>query len=532
MFCSLFIPQFSLQAMLRHEPDLCGRAVALVDPTLVKPSVTELTAAARERGVVEGLTASQAMARCADLIIKTRSVPQEQIATEVLLQTAAAFSPNLEDTAPGVCIVELKGLGLSFAETIPGTPAEPWARRILRALAQCGLTGQIGFGVTPELAAFAARAANPVLVLQANCLQPPSAFPLSHRMGEGRGEGNLTGITESRVPGVTRHIACASIDSFPVSALQPTPELLGILDRWGIRTIGDLLALGKDRVVERLGVPALELFDRVSPHALRPLKLAVPKEEFVETMDFEQRVETVEPLLFVLRRFVEQLARRLDLRHLVVGEFHLRLALDSGGAHERSLKIPSPTGHVDTLFRMLHTHLETVRTDSPIVSVRLAAQPARAETHQFGLFETTLRDPNRFAETLARLTALCGPDRVGAPRREPSHRPDAFRIELPEFGVTVKLERTANKVSAGLALRRFRPPVSAHIEFRGPRPALLRSSISNGAIIDVRGPFLGSGHWWDDTRWAREEWDIRTADGSLLRIFRSSNGCFVEGVYD
>src|SRR5690348_6009792 len=103
MFAVIFIPNFSLQAVLRHEPELRRRAVALVDPKATKPILVQLTTPARAFGVCEGLTPSQAMARCAELIIKPRSTAQEESATEVLLQTAYAFSPNIESTAPGVC---------------------------------------------------------------------------------------------------------------------------------------------------------------------------------------------------------------------------------------------------------------------------------------------------------------------------------------------------------------------------------------------------------------------------------------------
>src|ERR1051325_210753 len=110
MFAVIHIPNFSLQSVLRHEPELRSRAVALIDPQLPKPIIVELTSTARQRGVEEGLTASQAMARCGELIIKTRALACERSATEVLLQTAYAFSPAIEDTALGVCTMELKGL--------------------------------------------------------------------------------------------------------------------------------------------------------------------------------------------------------------------------------------------------------------------------------------------------------------------------------------------------------------------------------------------------------------------------------------
>lgn len=527
MFAVIFIPNFSLQAVQRHEPDLRERTVALVDPALPKPVIVQLTSAARSYGVCEGLTASQAMARCAELTIKARSLPEEESATEVLLQTAYAFSPNIESTAPGGCTLELKGL--PFQSNTDA--ASQWAEKLLEVLAQFYIEAKIGFATTPELALLAARAANPILVLQ------------------------------SANPKIDFHTA--RVESFPLLSLEPTLEIQEILRRWGIRTVGELLALGKDATAERLGPAAVELFNRVSPDSPRPLKLVTPPNEFAEQIDFEHEIETAEPLLFVLRRFIEQLSRRLELIYLVVAELHLRLGLSSGDKHERLFKIPSPTGNIDTLFRMLQTHLETVRTDSPITSLRLAAKPAKPEAQQFGLFESTLRDPNQFVETLARLTGLVGSENTGTPELIASHKPDSFRMGVPEFGsqterdIYAALTRTVQRAQkssspirslkrpedrapkqpgfntrTGLQLRRFRPPLASHIEFREGTPSLLRSPLFIGSIVEKRGPFFSSGNWWDAGRWAREEWDVETSDGSLFRIFRSGDGCFVEGVYD
>ena len=81
------------------------------------------------------------------------------------------------------------------------------------------------------------------------------------------------------------------------------------------------------------------------------------------------------------------------------------------------------------LFRMLQTHLENFRSEHPIVAVALSAQPIKPAGEQFGLFETTLRNPHQLSETLARLAALLGSDRIGTPVLEETHRPDAFRIQ-------------------------------------------------------------------------------------------------------
>lgn len=571
MFAVIFIPDFSLQAVLRHEPELRSRAVALVDPVATKPCVIQLTHPARAMGVIEGQTSSQAIARCGKLLIKTRSRMQEESATQALLQTAYAFSPRIESTAPGVCTLDLKGLNIEFD---PWSVLN-WAGKLIEALAQFHLEAQVGFAVTPDLARLAACSARPVLMLQDGLpeslrltRQDAPTASLSHPMGESAKctdkparqlEWWSDGEPEDQLPitpslrSASAPLPCpaqsATIESFPIAALEPPQEIGEILQRWGIHTVGAFIKLGKERVAERLGAPAMELFDRVSVHFIRPLKLVPPPEDFSEQTDFETEIETVEPLLFVLRRFVEQLSSRVQSFYLVIAEFHLRLVLSSGANYERTFRIPAPTANVETLFQMLHTHLETVRTDSPIVSLQLGATPCKPEAHQFRLFESTLRDPNQFARTVARLMALCSGDRVGTPRLLSTHRPDAFRMEPPKLN-GAKLDgarsSTVNSLQEGKEtaklkirlklggpqLRRFRPAVSAHIEFRDRRPALLRSAAFTGPISNARGPYLSSGDWWERNRWAREEWDVETRDGSLWRIFRSSDGDFVEGVYD
>jgi protein ImuB len=488
MFAVVYLPDFALQAVLRADPDLRLQPVALIDSEPARPEIIQFTAAAKKYGVVKGMTPSQAAARCGHLKIKLRSTAQEQSATEILLQTAQAFSPNIESTSPGVCTLELKGLGLDASAS-----AQTWAETIPPALAKFYFTAKIGMAPTPELALLAAHQPNPVSIV---------------------------------------HCAREFVVDLPVSALDPPPEIGEILLRWGIHRVGQLLALGKNQVGERLGAAGLELFRRVSPDAVRPLKLVVPPVAFSERMEFENEIETMEPLLFVLRRFVEQLSQRLELVYLVVAEFHFQLGLVSGDKLDRIFKIPSPTGNIDVLFRTLQTYLETVRTDSPIVSLCLTATPAKPPVHQFGLFESTLRDPNQFAETIARLNALVGPENAGTPQLISTHKPDSFRMQSPDFDSVPPRDLEVNLPYSGLCLRRFRPPRPAHFEFRAGKPALIRGEFFVGPITRSRGPFLGSGNWWDKTQWTREEWDIETAGGLLLRIFRSPEGGFVEGFYD
>ena len=324
-------------------------------------------------------------------------------------------------------------------------------------------------------------------------------------------------------------------------------EIFAILHKWGIHTLGHLAALDKQELGTRLGPEAVCMWERANGRSNRVLKLVRPPESFEESFEFEHEIETAEPLLFMLRRFLEQLAVRLGAIYLVAKELTLRITFGNKQTYERVFKIPQPTNDVDLLFRMLQTHLENFRSEHPIVAVALNVQPIKPAKEQFGLFEITLRNPHQLSETLARLIALLGADRVGTPVLEETHQPDAFRVEPfawavasdSSTGASAKEDVPSGQPSHALrtahstaALRRFRPAVSASLLLDKDTLAHVRSAEISGKVINQRGPYLISGNWWDEKSWARAEWDVQLQDGELIRAHESQGTWKVDGIYD
>ncbi len=311
-------------------------------------------------------------------------------------------------------------------------------------------------------------------------------------------------------------------------------QILTILHKWGIHTLGQLAALDREQLGARLGPEAVRMWEQASGQSNRLLKLIRPPESFEESFEFENEIETAEPLLFMLRRFLEQLAVRLNGIYLVAKEFTLQITFTNKQIYERIFKIPQPTNSVDLLFRMLHTHLENFKSAYPIVAVALSAQPIRPAREQFGLFETTLRNPHQLSETLARLIALLGADRVGSPVLEETHRPDAFWMEpfAWQAGAITLNRPKAIAPTCRPALRRFRPNVSASVLLDEDQSAHVGSADVRGKIIDQRGPFLISGNWWDEKPWACAEWDLQLEDGKLIRCHESEGTWRIDGIYD
>src|SRR3979411_117874 len=110
MFATIYLPDFYLQAALRHQPDLSGKPVALIDDQEKKAVIIQLNPAAEKAGVRIGMTPSQGLARYLDLVIKVRSHSQEKLLQDILLHFAGTLTPYMEATAPGIATVQFSDI--------------------------------------------------------------------------------------------------------------------------------------------------------------------------------------------------------------------------------------------------------------------------------------------------------------------------------------------------------------------------------------------------------------------------------------
>ena len=486
MFGCIFLPQFQLQAALRWH-DVRGPAV-VVNETTLKGIVAEASEEAAARGIVAGMTSAQAMARVRGLVIRSRSPAQEYCLNQILVQTALALSPDVELCCDGACIADLRCVR-------KGTCWQQLADEQVAHLRTLGLSAMMGVAPTPDLAFLAARGARHSAII---------------------------------------YDTGAFASSLPIETLEPPEEFLRILHGWGIRRVGEFLALPKMETIERLGPTAEVLRRKVSGRNKRLLRLFRPVPEYAEAFDFDCEIETIEPLLFLLRRFLEGLCGRLRTVYRVAQRMVLRLPLENGVSHDRAFSIPAPTADVEVLFRVLHTHLEDLKLPERPIGVRLSLQAVAPARDQLQLFESALRDPNRFGETLAKLKAFLGNEHVGVPARSNTHRPDSYVLEECFTRPKQKREDTREAIAPlrGLPLRRFRPAISSLVSVQDGRPISLKSSVARGAIHSYVGPYRLSGNWWDRESWQQEEWDVALAKGRLYRLSRHDTIWKIEGCYE
>jgi len=156
MFATVYLPNFYLQAAMRHQPELCGKPVALIEEQEKKPVIIQLNDAAEKVEICKGMTPSQALARSLQVVIKVRSRQQEKSIQEILLHYAFTLSPFVEAAAPGICTVQFTDHRHLQAKV----------GRVVDQLTGCEISSQAGIAITPDTSFLAAHLARPVLHIE------------------------------------------------------------------------------------------------------------------------------------------------------------------------------------------------------------------------------------------------------------------------------------------------------------------------------------------------------------------------------
>src|SRR5579863_9071683 len=108
-FASIYVPDFSIQAVVRAEPTLRQRAIALIEGCPPLERVVAINEAAARAGLDLVMTKAQA-AQFPSIEIRQRSPLEEQSTHAALLDLGWSVSPRVEDTAVDSIVVGLEGL--------------------------------------------------------------------------------------------------------------------------------------------------------------------------------------------------------------------------------------------------------------------------------------------------------------------------------------------------------------------------------------------------------------------------------------
>ena len=534
MFACLFIPDFPVEAIIRFEPELRGRPVAVLAGRPPLEKIVTLNEKARQMGVEIGATKAQLEA-WENLVLRARSELQEASAHAALLDCAQSFSPEVEDTAPDTVLLNLAGLELLFG------PLPKIARELARRTSRMELEANVAVAATPDAAVLAAHGFPGVTLIPQGCE--------AERLGE--------------LP------VDVLLESFSSDANEAA-RWLETFDRWGVRNLRALSALPEVPVAERLGQQGIRLLKLARGGASRNLRLFESVPMFQEDIELEHPIVLLEPLAFLLHRMLEQLCARLDARALAVQELQFKLELveksedcdpEQTSNFTRILRLPVPMLDAKVFLKLLQLDLQSHPPGAPILKIHLAAEPARPRPTQSGLFLPVFPEPEKLELTLARIAGIVGQGRVGAAELLDTHREGAFQMQpfapvqletktsnkkkrdvsvLENDSIIRDEENAQEKMSAVIALRLFRPPLRAIVNVREGKPVRLKCLHHQeiaGEIVWTAGPWRSSGDWSEQEGWSREEWDIAMPAENEIILYRLvedklSRNWWLEGLYD
>jgi protein ImuB len=313
--------------------------------------------------------------------------------------------------------------------------------------------------------------------------------------------------------------------------------------RWGLRTLGELAALPPADLSARLGRQGLSWQALARGDDIRPLVPDAAEERFESFLDLEWPIEGLDPMSFVLTRLLEPLSIRLERRDRGVAVLHVQLRLVGGDVHARSLQLPSPMRDVRTLRTLALLDLESHPPSAAIERVTIVIDPTPGRIAQHTLFASPQLTPEQLSTLLARLGAVMGQDRIGAPATVDSYRPGAFVMKAFAPGheprVTSHEPRATSPEPRSPVLRRCRQPVPGRVAAdavgRPVRVTTDRRGFAGGTVVRASGPWRTSGEWWNpQAGWDRDEWDVTLNDGGAYRVFmdRVTGGWYIDAIYD
>ena len=463
--------------------------------------------------------------------------------TPVVVELAREFSPRWQRQGPGCVVCDVSGL-----ERLLGEPAVIGAE-LARAAAVYGPAVRVAIAPTMTASMLLTLAYAELTVAPSDPAAVLVSLPLVHLQ---QLVAEATGTT------LLRPATRAGQDA----ARQRHERAFDMARRWGVTTIGAFAALDAGELSARMGQEGLRLQQLALGRDPGPLVPDPDVPRYVERMELEWPLDTLEPLSFVLARLLDPLAIALERADRGAAAIRLDLRLVDRTMHSRVVPLPVALRDPRVLRTLLMLDLESHPPAAAVDIVNVEIDPAPGRVVQYSLLERAVPSAEVVATLTARLSALVGETRCGSPALLDTHGPDGFEMRRYEVTEAAMRQAPREPMPVGLTgdgssrreepagpdrsgaptlppvLRRFRPPVAIRVAVDRGRPvrlALDRRGMPGGAVARSAGPWRTSGAWWTGPgHWDRDEWDIALDDGTICRLFqqREDGGWFVDGVLD
>ncbi len=313
----------------------------------------------------------------------------------------------------------------------------------------------------------------------------------------------------------------AALAEVPLTALELAPPLARRIEGFGLRRLGDVLALPRASLGVRLGKPFLVDLARALGEIPDPQIGFVFPEHFAQGLELPAPVDAAPVLLFAARRLIAALAGWLAVRNAAVRGIEFLIDHGYGASTSLPLAFSAPVHAATRIERVLKERLDALNLSAPALALSLRAEDAQTrEGRSHVLFEGAGQRHEALAELMDRLIARLGPQAVRGLACHADHRP-----ELASRSSSAKATpQTAASSIPPRPLWLVDPPEALR-EIRG-RPQRI------GPLALVAGPERIESGWWDGVDVRRDYFIAIDNTGRWLWLFRDPRppgGWFLHG---
>ena len=343
--------------------------------------VVACSALARVAGVRTGMRRREAQAACADLIVVGDQPERDRLAFEPVVRAVSELVPLVEVGAPGTMVLPTRGP----SRYVGGDDALAERLRALVATVDSPLHYGVGIADGRLMALVAARSAV-----------------------------DRTGVVVP-IGRSAELLARQAVAVLSVHAAVPL-EMISLLQRLGVYTLGDLVAIEEKLLAARFGSLGVEIHRLARGLDRHPPIVVAPPPNHATKRHFEDPVEDMHRVVACSREMATELCAHLVDHAVSCVSLHVSLHGDHGEHSERVWYESDGLG-VDAIAERVRWQMEAwVRSrtlTSGVVVIRLVPVELRAAAgRQLGLWDPFGEQAEMAAKAAQRLASLLGPEAV------------------------------------------------------------------------------------------------------------------------
>ena len=332
-------------------------------------------------------------------------------------------------------------------------------------------------------------------------------------------------------------------------------ELVTLLRRLGIRSLGDFAALASRDVLTRFGQEGALLHRRARGLDNRPVVSRPPPLDLDQRVSFTPALETVEPIVFSTRQTAERLVAELAHHGLVCTEVRIEVVTEGGWTGSRVWAHSRWFAASDVVDR-IYWQLQGDPAPEPVCELRLLPESVESlADHGEGLWGSALNE--HVERGIARLQGMLGPEEVLAPSLQGGRSPRDRQLLSP-WGERPPSRRNPQlpwpgSIPPPAPARVFATPMQSVVLSEDHRPVRVTSRglvtaapafISIGVVsideeselipIDAwAGPWPIDELWWDPDQ-ARQvaRFQVAGVNGSAWLLIIENDQWWTEARYD